>query len=208
MKKATRKLMERMGYRTTYWLMEGWRQGAALDQTRLAVVYYLESPDGKMPAKPATVDLPVRPMSNLLKPFGIPYKARCQAEPKAWKGHEAKFYPCTLTRGVGGSPIYEEMGAMPEIIACWIGTAKGVRQLQYEELAKAKGMEVLLKSHESPSAKRVIREGVGLHLWTAVLDSLGVWIRTDKTNVPEPPVPKKDPSQLYCNEANPQDDDY
>jgi hypothetical protein len=129
-------------------------------------------------------------MNNLLLPVGIPYKARCRAEPKAWRGHAAKYHPCLVDRRVGSSVIYEENGAMPEIIASWIGTEKGVRQLQCEELAKAKGMDVLLKDYHSVGTKRAIREGVGLHLWTAALDSIGSWLRTetttDTTDTPDP----------------------
>jgi hypothetical protein len=44
LKKSTWKAMESLGYHTTYWLMEAWKYGAALDQTRLAVIHFLEAP--------------------------------------------------------------------------------------------------------------------------------------------------------------------
>jgi hypothetical protein len=74
-------------------------------------------------------------------------KAWCRLEPKAWVGQSTARYPCTVERRVGWSPIFEERGAMPDVIASWIGTERGVHQLQYKELAKAKGMETLLMNH-------------------------------------------------------------
>jgi hypothetical protein len=125
-KKTARKAMDKMGYHTTYWFMEAWKYGAALDQTRLAVVHYLAQPTNKIPSRPAPAELPVRPMSNLLMPVSIPHKARCCATAKAWRGHEARHHPCQVTRRVGSSVFYDEAGAMPEIIASWIGTDRGV----------------------------------------------------------------------------------
>jgi hypothetical protein len=121
-RKSTRKAIENLGYHTTYWLLEDWKYGAALDQTCLAVVHFLEQTDGKMPERPRPADLPVRPMSNLVMPVGIPYKARCRTEPKAWKEQGAAQYPCKVERRVGSGLIFEEEGAMPEDIASWIGT--------------------------------------------------------------------------------------
>jgi hypothetical protein len=48
-KKSTRKAIENLGYHTTYWLLEAWKYGAALDQTRLAVVHFRFEINGGMP---------------------------------------------------------------------------------------------------------------------------------------------------------------
>jgi hypothetical protein len=157
--------------------------------------------------RPPPAELPVRPMSNLLLPVGIPHKARCRTDPKDWVGKAAKHYPCLVTKRVGGSVVYDEDGAMPKIIASWIGTTKGIRQLQYEELAKSKGMDVLLKSYGSVSTKRAIREGVRIHLWTAVLDSIGTWLRAktppNKTARPSPVTETPKPAWRDANLQDP-----
>jgi hypothetical protein len=90
---------------------------------------------------------------------------------------------------------------MPEDIASWIGTSKGVRQLQYEELAKAKGMDLLLQEYRTAGTKRAIRDGIGLHLWTAALDSIGNWLIEDPTSK----IGRGEPFQNQRRDVNPQD---
>jgi hypothetical protein len=171
--------MQRMGYDVRYWFMSAWKYGAALQQEHLAVAYFLPK-RGHIPmASPASSLLPPRPMSNLLMPMGIPHKAWSKQAPKSWPQKEQRCFPGHVTSHIGGSPVYRETGVMPDEVSSWIHIAKGTRRLQYSELAKAKGITKATKDYTSSGARAAIRDGTCIHVWTAALDTIADWLRTD-----------------------------
>jgi hypothetical protein len=87
-------------------------------------------------------------MSNLLKPFGVPLKAWSRRPTKPFLGSTHRG-PFKLKGQINGEVVFDELGAMPNTIGSWIHTAKGVQRLQYEELAKAKGINELLENCDS-----------------------------------------------------------
>jgi hypothetical protein len=187
--KTQRKLLQKLGYDVRYWYLPAWEFGAALDLSTVSMVWYkTDDPMAVMPI-PRSSALPVRPMSNLLKPFGIPSKAWSRREPKALLGSPSRG-PCRLRGQINGELVYDELGAMPNAVGSWISTAKGTRRLQYEELAKAKGINELLANCEDTKLRTTIRESAGIHLWAAALDALGQWLRgpteDDEQTAPAP----------------------
>jgi hypothetical protein len=84
--KTHRKILQKLGYDVRYWYLNAWEFGAALDLSTLCMVWYrTEDPTAEMPA-PRSSALPVRPMSNLLKPFGVPTKAWAKRPPRPIDG--------------------------------------------------------------------------------------------------------------------------
>jgi hypothetical protein len=66
---AWRKRMRQKGYTARYWHMNADEYGAALNQSRLAVVYFKAAEsDEDEPQYPTPFELPARAMSNLLLP--------------------------------------------------------------------------------------------------------------------------------------------
>jgi hypothetical protein len=69
---------------------------------------------------------------------------------------------------------------MPDVLGSWVQVDKGIRHLQIEELAKAKGVP---KEWQPISRKKhklwrtVVGQLTAGHLWTAAMDSLGIWLR-------------------------------
>jgi hypothetical protein len=122
-------------------------------------------------------------MSNLLKPFGVPSKAWTKRRPKQFP--QSKQGPCQILGHISGELVYDEQGAMPNDVGSWISTTKGIRRLQYEELAKAKGMDDLLLACERSHTRSSIRQSKGIHVWTAALEALGVWMRGPEEEVPK-----------------------
>jgi hypothetical protein len=139
------------------------------------VWYRTDAPLANLP-QPWNSILPVRPMSNLLKPFGFPAKAWARRTSKPLQG-QASRGPCQLQGHIGGELIYDELGAMPNVVGSWISTRKGIRRLQYEELAKAKGINDLVESCEDKVLRSTIRDSMGVHVWAAALDALGSWMQ-------------------------------
>jgi hypothetical protein len=178
---AHRKSMERLGYKIQFWLMEACDFGAAVSQLRLGVLYTQEtSTDAPGPHQPTPNELPSRPMSNLLMPFGVPSAAYTKMVPHS-ESADPRCLPCVSNRGFGRSmPIFDPQGPMPDALDSWVQTDKGTRRLQVEELAKAKGVP---KEWQPTSRKKrhIWRTVVSLltvaHLWTAAMDSLGNWLR-------------------------------
>jgi hypothetical protein len=115
-------------------------------------------------------------MSNLLKPFGIPSKAWARRVSQPVQGQNI-WGPCHIQGYIGGELVFDELGAMPNVVGSWISTKKGIRQLQYEELAKAKGINDLVKSCDDKALRSTIRDSSGIHVWAATLDALGEWLR-------------------------------
>jgi hypothetical protein len=186
--KAQRKILQKLGYDVRYWYLNAWELGAALDLSTVGMVWYrTEDPTAEIPV-PRSSALPVRPMNNLLKPFGIPAKAWAKRTPKPITG-SVPHGPCQVRSHINGEPVYEELGAMLNEVGRWISMVKGTRRLQYEELAKAKGINEILADCGDKSARPPIQESVGIHLWSAGLDALGLWLcgpTTDDDTAPTP----------------------
>jgi hypothetical protein len=107
------------------------------------VIYFQgEGIDARGPQHPESIALPARGMSNLLKPFGIPYKAWSRRAPTfAPTAVRSREYPCQVTTQMGQCwPVYEVTGPMPDSTNEWIQTERGIRRLLAEELANAKGV--------------------------------------------------------------------
>jgi hypothetical protein len=67
---------------------------------------------------------------------------------------------------------------MPNNVGSWIATVhQRTRRLQYEELAKAKGINNIITNCDKSSVRPAIRNSAGIHLWSASLDALGLWMR-------------------------------
>ena len=175
-----RKLLKKLGYSINFWLMEACDFGAAVSQLRLGVLYTKETSENQLaPQQPIPNYLPARPMSNLLMPFGVPAAAWTKMVPNSSGGHQ-RCLPCVSTSGFGRAPIFDPQGPMPDALDSWVQVEKGIRRLQVEELAKAKGVP---KEWEPTSRKKrklwrtVVGQLTVLHLWTATMDSLGNWMR-------------------------------
>jgi hypothetical protein len=139
--KEHRKFMERLGYSIRFWLMEACDFGAAISQLRLGVLYIQEESAVMLgPKQPTPNELPPRPMSNLLMPFGVPSAAWTKKVPNS-KHPDPRGLPCISHLGFGRSdPIFDPQGPMPDVLGSWFQVDKGIRRLQIEELAKAKGV--------------------------------------------------------------------
>jgi hypothetical protein len=174
--KNQRKALQSLGYDVRYWYLQAWEFGAALDLSTVGMVWFRTKDQTAELPIPRSSALPVRPMSNLLKPFGIPSKAWSRRAPQPLRA-ATTHGPCRLHGQINGELVYDELGAMPNIIGSWISTAKGTRRLQYEELAKAKGINDLVTNCDETKMRATIRDSTGIHLWSASLDALAEWLR-------------------------------
>jgi hypothetical protein len=181
--KVHRKVLNKLGYDVRYWYINAWKFGAALDLSTVCMVWYRTTDTASILPSPRSSLLPVRPMSNLLKPFGIPSKAWTKRKPKPLQ--HPKRGPCEIVGHIGGELVYDEKGAMPNDVGSWISTTKGIRRLQYEELAKAKGLDELLLACERSHTRSSIRQSKGIHVWSAALEALGCWMREPEEDVPK-----------------------
>jgi hypothetical protein len=178
--KTHRKLMEKLGYSIHFWLMEACDFGAALSQMRLGVLYTKDDSGPGEPTQPTPNTLPTRPMSNLLVPFGVPPAAWTKMKPTSQVPSRC-YLPCVSNSRFGRSPIFEPQGHMPDALDSWVQVDKGIRRLQVEELAKAKGVP---KEWMPASRKKrglwctVVASLTVVHLWTAAMDPLGNWMRS------------------------------
>jgi hypothetical protein len=190
--KTQRKVLTKLGYDVRYWYLKAWEFGAALKLSTVCMIWYRTEDSTATLPTPRNSALPVRPMSNLLKPFGIPSKAWARKQPEPLHGQTHRG-PCHINGHINGELVFNELGAMPNEIGSWISTGKGTRRLQYEELAKAKGINDLVTNCDDKSVRSAIKNGVGIHLWSASLDALGLWMRgPDDDNVTASTVEDED----------------
>jgi hypothetical protein len=153
--KDRRKALQSLRYDVRYWYLQAWEFGAALDLSTVGMVWFhTEDPTAELPI-PRSSALSVRPMSNLLKPFGIPSKAWSKRPPQPLRD-PTTHGPYQLHGQINGELVYDELGAMPNVIGSWISTAKGTRRLQYEELAKAKGISDLVTNCDETKLRATI----------------------------------------------------
>jgi hypothetical protein len=183
-RKTRRKALERQGYQALEWFMSSTEYGGALHQERLVEVFLARTDGRDLPSTPAPQALPPRAMQNLLAPYGIPTKDWARRPTIQWYPEvaisEEGFH---LVGSIREQPIYSSQGIMPEHIGSWIADGeKGVRRLQSAEVAKGKGVpsEWLTKGLELDN--KVVAETTCLHIWSAVCDELGQWLR--HTNLP------------------------
>ena len=184
MNKGVRKEMLKLGYQASYWPMRSDDYGAALVQGKICTIYHRKDLRGnrKMLLKPDRMRVPVRAMSNLLMPVGIPQKAYCKDREKPVTG--IKFYlPCKVKQQAKHGPIFERDGPMPDHPYVWIRSERGVRRLQHEELGKAKGVppEWIKGENRKPLRQTMVDEATCLHLWTASMDALRSWLEKEET---------------------------
>jgi hypothetical protein len=172
--------MKHHGCTGRYWHLCASPCGAALDQARLAVVYFQADDlcdDG--PVQPEHLGGPTRAMSNLLLPVGIPHKAwNRQAESMAERDLIKRHLPCSVRATINGSPVVESSGPMPDAPNTWIRLERGVRRLQSCEMAKAKGMPGNWTMKSTTWKNSWVKDSTSLHIWTAALDSIGEWLET------------------------------
>ena len=137
--------------------------------------------DGSVPEvlEPHTIDNEEGPRSarNMLRPCGVPRKAWITEEwtPKSnypeWITTAAA--PC-LIRGEtkrGRIPIFSPDGCLPDKVGALIETERGVRRVQSDELAKAKGVPMEWVTQDLLTV-RAIHQLTDLHIWAAAASSL------------------------------------
>jgi hypothetical protein len=78
---------------------------------------------------------------------------------------------------------------MPDRVDCWIDHPHGIRRIQYQELAKAKGMTDDFEISTNQGGLDSIRNGTCVHLRTAVLDHLSKWNRGELKAIEEHELP-------------------
>lgn len=180
-RKIRRKTLERSGYTGLEWFVNAQEQGSALHQERLVEVF-IANPTGRiLPTSPAPQGLPTRAMQNLLIPFGVPSSEWAPRKAIQWLAHphvsEEGFH---VLGHIKNKPIYGTEGCMPEEIGSWIADGlKGVRRLQIMEVAKGKGLPGEWLAKGAAIDSRVVAEETCLHIWTAVCDEIGHWLKTE-----------------------------
>jgi hypothetical protein len=181
--KYVRKRMSKSGYRSCYWYLQAEDYGSALVQERVGVLYIRKGcgPEHQLPDKPSPMKLPARAMSNLLMPVGVPWKAYCNEKEQMCEGQ--RFRPCLVKAQVRRSPVYETSGPMPDHPHVWIRSDKGVRRLQHEELAKAKGVPSEWLKGGKPLKQSQVDRATCLHLWTAAMDTVRPWLLEEEGSV-------------------------
>ena len=150
-----------------------------------------------MLSKPKPMDLPVRAMSNLLMPVGMPHNAICRDKEKKVTGKS--YLPCKVINKAKHGPIFEPHCPMPDHPHFWIRSERGVRRLQHEEMGKGKGVppEWLKGDNKRPLRQSTVENATCLHLWTAAMDTLRSW----KDEYDAPPIaPKKQQEEVPVEE--------
>jgi hypothetical protein len=210
MNKGVRKSMQKLGYQASFWLMNSDDYGAALVQGKVCSIYHRRDLRGKrkMLWKPRPMDLPVRDMSNLLKPVGIPRKAYCLE--KETMTVDKSYLPCKVLGRIRQEAVFERDGPMPDHPHVWIRSERGIRRLQHEELAKAKGVPPeWLKGPETKPLRQTLVEGATcLHLWTAAMDGLRSWMEEEAGSNSERVRPSTNPSPVEGWSSQSEDDEY
>jgi hypothetical protein len=99
--------MLKLGYQASFWHMRADDYGAALVQSKVYTVYHRKDLRGarSMLLKPEPMDLPVRAMSNLLLPVGIPRSAYCRDQERKVMGKS--YLPCMVFNKAKHGPIFE-----------------------------------------------------------------------------------------------------
>jgi hypothetical protein len=212
-RKERRKQLEKLGYCCLEWFMSG-QQGSALQQERLIEVCIDGSKGRAMPVAPPHQGLPVQPMKNLLLPPGtIPCQSMATPKLISWLTEAGPPKDGLLIVGlVGRQPLHSSTGCMPDELGAWIADSDtGVRRLQAEELVKGKEIPSKWRTKAVDLPSRPIEEAMCLHIWTAVCDTLGQWLKPQGQMVHPTlldPLPQLAPNRrptVACTLPNPQD---
>jgi hypothetical protein len=140
-----------MGFETRYQLVDAESCGSAVSQARLVIWSFSRraSRDEREWCVP-TSDLPARPMSNCLRPFG------------ARRNQDS----CPVTNNDVPDAATDPM---PSKCGAWIQTTAGYRRLYADELAKGLGVPSTWSEEGRCGLKaRHLNNLVGIHLWEAV----------------------------------------
>ena len=180
-RRARRKALEDRGYQSVEWLVNSLDFGAALEQERAFDVYYqAASWVTPPPVSPCPQGLPPRPMQNLLMPCGIPSKEwhkstiPLKLDPPSSLSTQPSGPRCIGTCGKG--QVWHPDGCMPDSLAnTWVATDQGVRRLQVDELAKAKGLPSEWRDKDASLPVQVVAASTSAHSWIAVCDAIGDW---------------------------------
>lgn len=206
-RRIRRKTLERWGYVCLEWFVSATEQGGALHQERLIEVFLANTVNRTLPTSPAPQGLPPRAMRNLLLPFGIPKPA--WAPCKSVKRYPVPFISeegWHIIGTIGEHPIYGSEGIMPDFLGSWIGDGdKGVRRLQASELAKAKGLPSEWLTKGAILEGKLIAEDTCLHIWSAVCDEIGRWLRppaSDDKSLIAPPLKQAAATDLLTSSIN------
>jgi hypothetical protein len=162
--KPVRKAFRAQGYSQRSFQASGTALGGAVTQERLVIVYFQDSQLSPTLVRDWSPPLhsvhAARPMSNLLKPFGVPRNAY---------HHLSRHRPLDPSCHIPDSVT----SPMPSAVGAWISTPLGVRRLLPDELAKGLGVpsDWLLATHVLPA--RFLNYLVGTHIWEALGIVLG-----------------------------------
>jgi hypothetical protein len=196
-RRQQRKRLQTLGYDSVSWFLRAHEHGAALHQDRLIVVYFRAAWGHTAPTPPLVDGLPPRAMSNLLAPVGIPHSAWARKPMCRASTTPPSANPCRISGHLGGSPVFDITGAMPDQIGAWVKTERGCRRLQHLELAKAKGLPPDWPSATAADLPaKAIHAATCVHLMTAVGDSIMEWLNGGRSSTDPPPVPTTSPEGL------------
>ena len=175
-RKGERKRLEKLGHVALEWFVSSQDQGGALAQDRIVEVFVIPKADGSIPIAPPHQHLPARPMQNLLLPTGIPKR---DYAPR--KGVKTLTNPTVKEDGrvilgtCGKENTCSIEGVMPDDVHSFLQTEKGVRRIQVDELAKAKGVPGEWRDKKVIMDKTTTLEATSIHILTAVCDQISEW---------------------------------
>ena len=109
-----------------------------------------------------------RPMSNLLRPFGIPYKAYGRCSEKPTSAPDAKYEP------------------MPARVGAWIQTERGVRKLLVDELAKGLGIPKSWGGNPELVPSNLVTNLTSVHIWESLAPIVAAVQRCPSIPTPTP----------------------
>jgi hypothetical protein len=186
--KVLRKRMKALGYEVTYWFLRAHEHGAALVQDRLFTVFYQAKDDREPPVSPMGNGLPVRSMSNLLLPVGIPPTAHTRAPigPSPRATPPTNTAPCETVGYIGAHPVFAVSGPMPDTLGSGLKTDRGARRLQHSEVAKGKGLpsEWLSRNCSFTPAATPVYRSTCVYLWSPVMDAIAAWLTPPAVSSP------------------------
>jgi hypothetical protein len=169
--KPTRKAFLSVGYSQRSFHANGTALGGAVSQARLVIVYFDTE---RIPLQvirtwepPAASTHAPRPMSNLLRPHGVPRQA---------------YFHADRHRPITGTVPSSTTCSMPSTVNSWINTPRGIRKLLPDELAKGLGVPLEWMNSGQPLPARYLNHLVGTHIW----ETMGAAIEPVLANRPTP----------------------
>jgi len=177
--KGWRRRFQGWSYEPHYWFLRGHEHGGVVRQDRCVVVLRRCDESVAEVLLPDTIVNDEGPRSawNMLRPTGVPRTAWIR---EAWTPNSdypewirAAAAPCQI-RGettCGRIPVFSPDGCLPDKVGALIETEQGVRRLQMDELARAKGVPSEWITQDLLTS-RGLRHLTALHIWAAVASSL------------------------------------